>query len=125
MLLKDHSNLSTFPVRAHFDDTKYKHKKPIPSNNINVVIEGFITEYNVDSSTGRVSLFHTNTENIGFPQKSTTHTGPPRQRSASSRTSARFKYNFDTTMSPPTITRSTPSPAADSAKKQPKRARVG
>jgi hypothetical protein len=64
-IYKDHRHLSSFPLRAHFSDAKYKNKKPIPSNNSYVAVEGFLTEIDTDS-TGQVSLFHIDADNIGF-----------------------------------------------------------
>jgi hypothetical protein len=63
---KTQRNLSTFPVRAHFDEARYKNKKPLPSNNTYVAVEGFITEVEIDPDTAQPSLFHVSVDNISF-----------------------------------------------------------
>jgi hypothetical protein len=63
---KAHRSLSTLPLRAAFDDTRYKTKKPIPSNNTYVAVEGFLMEVETDSSTGRPTVFHVSVDNINF-----------------------------------------------------------
>src|SRR4051812_45170753 len=63
---KDHRHLSMLPIRAHFDDTRYKNKKPIPSNNNYISVEGFLKYIDIDLNNGQVSLFHIGTENINF-----------------------------------------------------------
>lgn len=63
---RDHRHLSTLPIRAHFDDVRYKNKKPIPSNNNYVTVEGFLYQVDVDTNTGQPLLFHINAENIAF-----------------------------------------------------------
>jgi len=57
--------LASFPTQAHFDDMRYKNKKPIPSNNTYVAVEGFLQRVEVDS-TGQPVLFHINVDNINF-----------------------------------------------------------
>lgn len=63
---KTQRNLSTFPVRAHFDDVRYKNKKPIPANNSYVAVEGFLNDVEMDPSTGAPSIFHISVDNISF-----------------------------------------------------------
>ena len=63
---KSQRHLSTFPVRAHFDDTRYKNKKPLPSNNTYVAVEGFLWRVELDSNSGLPSLFHVAVDSISF-----------------------------------------------------------
>lgn len=63
---KDHRNLSTLPIRAHFDDVRYKNTKPIPSNNNYVTVEGFLTHVDIDPNNAQATLFHIDAENISF-----------------------------------------------------------
>jgi len=46
---KTNQNLSILPVQAHFNSSKYRTKKPIPSNNTYVSIEGFLESVETDS----------------------------------------------------------------------------
>ena len=63
---KTQHNLSTLPIRAHFDKTRYKNKKPIPANNTYVAVEGFLNNVKVDSNSGTPTIFHINVDNISF-----------------------------------------------------------
>jgi hypothetical protein len=54
------------PIRAHFDGIRYKNKKPIPSNNTYIAVEGFLIRVEVDASTGQPVLFHVYVDNINF-----------------------------------------------------------
>lgn len=63
---KTQRNLSTLPIRAHFDETRYKNKKPLPSNNTYVAVEGFVTEVEIDSDTAQPYIFHISVDNISF-----------------------------------------------------------
>ena len=63
---KTQRNLSTLPVRAHFDETRYKNKKPIPTNNTYVAVEGFLNNVEVDSKSGTPTIFHFSVDNISF-----------------------------------------------------------
>ena len=38
---KEHCDLSIFPTRTTFDETRYKNKELIPSNNTYVTVDGF------------------------------------------------------------------------------------
>jgi hypothetical protein len=67
---KNDRALSILPIRAHFNSNKYKVKKPIPSNNTYVSMEGFLEDIEIDT-TGRVSLFHVSVDNINFLGKAT------------------------------------------------------
>ena len=62
---KHNRTLSFLPIQAHFNSTKYKTKKPIPSNNTYVSIEGFLEDLQTDSS-GRATMFHVSMDNINF-----------------------------------------------------------
>jgi len=64
-LYKTNWNLSFLPVQAHFDSNKYRTKKPIPSNNTYVSIEGFLENVETDP-TGRAIMFHVSVDNINF-----------------------------------------------------------
>src|SRR6266487_1979202 len=68
-------HLSTLPIRAHFDDLRYKNKKPMPSNNTYVAVEGFLTHFDMDVNTGHPSLFHINVDNINFLGKAALPSG--------------------------------------------------
>jgi hypothetical protein len=57
--------LSILPIQAHFNTNKYRSKKPIPSNNTYVSIEGFLEDIETDSA-GRATLFHVAVDNINF-----------------------------------------------------------
>lgn len=56
---------SVLPVQAHFNSNKYKNKKPIPSNNTYVSIEGFLEDVDTDS-IGHATRFHVSVDNINF-----------------------------------------------------------
>jgi len=104
--------LSVLPIQAHFDSNKYRTKKPIPSNNIYISIEGFLEEVETDSS-GHVTTFHVSVDNINFLGRaslSPTTTGKTGNTfpsisvslfehiltaSSSPARSSRFKFNFD------------------------------
>ena len=73
---KDHVHLSTLPICAHFDNNRYKNKKPIPSNNSFIAVEGFVLQIELDPDTGQVSFFHVAAENITFLGKGTNSTTP-------------------------------------------------
>ena len=53
-------------VRAHFDETRYKNKKPIPTNNTYIAVEGFLNNVIVDSKSGTSTIFHFSVDNISF-----------------------------------------------------------
>ena len=63
---KTQRNLSTLPIRAHFDEVRYKNKKPIPSNNTYVAVEGFLNSVETDPNTGIPSIFNISVDNISF-----------------------------------------------------------
>ena len=67
---KSNRALSFLPVQAHFNSNKYKMKKPIPSNNTYVSVEGFLDAIGTDSN-GNVTTFHVSVDNINFLGKST------------------------------------------------------
>jgi hypothetical protein len=62
---KSNRTLSNLPVRAHFDLIKYKAKRPIPSNNTYVSIEGFLRDVETDAM-GQATLFNMSIDNISF-----------------------------------------------------------
>ena len=68
---KSQRRLSTFPIRAHFDDVRYKKKKPIPSNNTYVAVEGSLFHVDMDTNTGGPLLFHIMVDNINFLGRAT------------------------------------------------------
>ena len=77
---------SILPVQAHFNSNKYKSKKPIPSNNTYVSIEGFLDNVDTDCN-GRASKFHVSVDNINFLGRATispSRTGNTSNRFASS-----------------------------------------
>jgi hypothetical protein len=62
---KSNKTLSIFPIRAVFNTTKYKFKKPVPSNNSYVSVKGFLAEIETDSN--RCALcFLVLVDNINF-----------------------------------------------------------
>ena len=63
---KTQQNLSTLPIHAHFDETRYKNKKPIPTNNTYVAVEGFLNNVEVDPNSGTPTNFHISVDNISF-----------------------------------------------------------
>jgi hypothetical protein len=62
---KNRRAVSTLPVRAFFDSNKYKSKKPVPSDNTYVSVEGFLGDVEMDES-GRATLFRMSVDNISF-----------------------------------------------------------
>jgi hypothetical protein len=68
---KDNRPLSVFPVRAHFNLKTYKAKKPIPSDNTYVSVEGFLRDIETDTA-GRATRFHMSVDNINFLGRATT-----------------------------------------------------
>ena len=67
---KYNRSLSILPVQAHFNSNKYKTKKPIPSNNIYVSVEGFLEDVETDSDS-HTTTFHVSVDNINFLDCST------------------------------------------------------
>ena len=61
---------SILPVQAHFNSNKYRTKKPIPSNNTYVSIEGFLKNIDTDSN-GHATKFHISVDNINFLGRAT------------------------------------------------------
>jgi hypothetical protein len=57
--------LSKIPIRAHFNEVRYKTKIPLPANGSNVSVEGFLTQVELDSD-GQPSLLHVQIDNINF-----------------------------------------------------------
>ena len=53
-------------ICAHFDETRYKNKKPIPTNNTYVAVEVFLNNVKVDSNSGTPTISHINIDNISF-----------------------------------------------------------
>jgi hypothetical protein len=47
---KNDCMLSILPVQAHFNLNKYQTKKPIPSNNTYVSIEGFLEDFETNTT---------------------------------------------------------------------------
>ena len=62
---KNERALSILPVQAHFNSNKYRTKKPIPSNDTYVSVEGFLEEIETDTA-GHTTLFHVSVDNISF-----------------------------------------------------------
>jgi hypothetical protein len=62
---KTNKTLSVFPVRALFNTAKYKLKKPAPSDNSYVSVEGFLAEIETDSNQ-RPLRFLVSVDNINF-----------------------------------------------------------
>ena len=58
-------NLSILPIQANFNSSKYKTKKPIPSNNTYISIEGFLENVETDS-VGLATCFNVSMDNINF-----------------------------------------------------------
>src|SRR5216684_2499497 len=70
-IFKAQRHLATFPIRATFDDVCYKRKKPVPSNNTYVVVDGFLDHIEFDHNA-HPSLFHVSIDTIGFLGRATT-----------------------------------------------------
>jgi len=49
---KAQRNLSMLPIRAHFDEVRYKKKKPLPANNTYVVVDGFLNDVDMTLTLG-------------------------------------------------------------------------
>ena len=61
----DDRSLSTLPVRAHFNTSRYKNKMPIPFDNTYVTVEGFLENVETDTA-GHATTFHMSVDNISF-----------------------------------------------------------
>jgi hypothetical protein len=83
---KDRRHLSTLPIRVHFDDIRYKNKKPLPSNNNYVAVEGLLKDVDFDLNNGHASLFHISSENINFLGKAVPPNTPKSQGTLHTRT---------------------------------------
>lgn len=116
---KNNRTLSILPVQAHFSSNKYKTKKPIPSNNTYVTIEGFLEDIETDMA-GRVTLFHVSVDNINFLGRATlsASTASSKAPSTPSR-SSRFKFNFDAVSPSSSTEASAPSSPSMTATPQP------
>jgi hypothetical protein len=106
---KNNRPLSILPVRAHFNLNKYRTKKPMPSDNTYVSVEGFLEDIETDAA-GHATLFHMVVDNISFLGRATFSSSiacglVPSTPSRSSR----FKYNFDTLSPTPSTQASAPS----------------
>ena len=143
---RDRRHLSMLPIRAYFDDVRYKNRKPVPSNNTYICVEGFVTHVDIDLDNGQVSLFHMSTDNINFLGKAVLPSGPSSNQgtydifsnlksnnsftaSSSTPCSNRFRYNFSSPsnqQAPGSATPSSPTPGhTDStSKRQSKRNRT-
>jgi hypothetical protein len=67
---KNNRTLSILPVQAQFNSNKFKTKKPIPSNNTYVSIEGFLENIETDTAE-RATLFSVSVDNINFLSRAT------------------------------------------------------
>jgi|SRR5712672_3056294 len=63
---KDHWHLSMLPIRAHFNNTHYKNKKPLPSNNSYIAVKGFLNQIIFNPNTGQPLFFQISAKNISF-----------------------------------------------------------
>ena len=63
---KAQRHMSSIRVRAHFDDSKYKKNKPMPSKNTYVCVEGFVVQFDTDPTTGHANLIHIIVDNVSF-----------------------------------------------------------
>jgi hypothetical protein len=86
---KDNRPLSMLPVRAHFDLKTYKAKKPIPSDNTYVSVEGFLRDIETDAA-GHAIRFHISVDNINFLGRATTTLYP----STASGLGKAFRFHF-------------------------------
>lgn len=66
---KSQPHLSLLPVRACFNERRYRNQKPIPSNNACVSVGGFITSVEVDKESGQPSFFHVCVDSMNFPNR--------------------------------------------------------
>jgi hypothetical protein len=96
---KSNRTLSNLPIRAHFDQSKFKAKRPIPSNNTYVSIEGFLRDVDTDAS-GQATLFNVSIDNISFLGRAALPV-PPAAGQGEHHSSAYFCTNHS---SNPTIT---------------------
>src|SRR5260221_7042447 len=56
---------SILPIRGHFNSNKYRNKKPMPSDNTYMSIEGFLDNVKLDPMR-HASVFHVAVNNINF-----------------------------------------------------------
>jgi hypothetical protein len=68
---KTNKTLSVLPIRALFNTAKYRLKKPVPSENSYVSVEGFLAEIETDSN-GVALCFLISVDNINFLGKAPT-----------------------------------------------------
>ena len=68
---KTNRNLSVLPVRMTFNSNKYKNKKPIPSNNTYVSVEGVLYDFETDTN-GQATRFWLSVDNISFLGRAST-----------------------------------------------------
>jgi len=54
------------PITTQFDTTRYKKKKPLPSPNTFVVVEGFLTRFDVDHNSTVPTVFHISVDNLSY-----------------------------------------------------------
>jgi hypothetical protein len=121
---------------------KYKNKKPVPPNNTNIVVEGFLHHVEFHPKEEHPLLFHVTLNNIAFlgkssfPTPAVTHglyltSQPKRNESAhtfaalsqsSSSQSCRFQYTFPSLTNPsPSLTpsdSSSPTSNTDTSRRQ-------
>lgn len=67
---KTNRALSILPIQAHFNSNKYRTKKPIPSNNTFVSLEGFVEDVETDAN-GHATMFRVSVDNINFLGRAT------------------------------------------------------
>jgi hypothetical protein len=78
-----YKNTSSLPVRAHFNSTKYKGKKPTPSDKTFVSVEGALLNVETDPA-GHVERFIITVDYITFLGKATVFPPPPTSTGTSS-----------------------------------------
>jgi hypothetical protein len=112
---KSDRHLSVLPVRATFNSNKYKNKKPIPSNNTYVSVEGTLYDFETDTN-GQATRFWLSVDNISFLGRASSL--PSSSASPPGRGGQPFFFSFfslhDLTLlslHPFTGTASTPSPS--------------
>lgn len=92
---KNNRALSILPVQADLNSNKYRNKKPIPSNNTYVSVEGFLDDIETDTE-GHATRFHVSVDNIGFLGRATFPPSPAvGQVPSTPSRSFRFKFNFE------------------------------
>jgi hypothetical protein len=86
---RKNNEVAALPILAHFDSSRYKGTKPMPSiDQTQVAIQGYIVDFDLDANTGRIALFHVSVINITFLGRAGSFAAP------ASTSSKRFELGF-------------------------------